>query len=394
MHPYFLKEKSMILPNEWIKECAETYLYETEPKSPIIYRVILVSTIVTILALPFIYVDISVQENGIIRPIIEKTEIKSRLTGVIDTIYIHEGKQIKEGDTLLCFKDENVAYNISYQQNKLNDYKAQLIDLNLLAKRQIPDNFSSYIRQQEYICFKKKKEEMETRLRYTEKEYARNKRLFETKVISEEEYDSSFFNYQNLQNELASFIESQLSIWQSDLNMYLHLYDETNTALKQNLEEKELYAVKSPINGTVDDFSGIYKGSNVQAGELLAVISPDSTLCLEVNVSPKNIGYLYTGMPVQIRIEAFNYNEWGSIGGKVKEISSDFLTDNHGNAFYKIKCGIKQNYLTLKNGRMGVLKKGMTANVHFMIAKRSLFDLLYRNMDIWINPSQNFNKTK
>lgn len=33
----------------------------------------------------------------------------------------------------------------------------------------------------------------------------------------------------------------------------------------------------------------------------------------------------------------------------------------------------------------------MTVNTHFMITRRSLFDLLYQKMDDWVNPKQNEN---
>jgi HlyD family secretion protein len=71
------------------------------------------------------------------------------------------------------------------------------------------------------------------------------------------------------------------------------------------------------------------------------------------------------------------------------EISSDFMTDNSGtNAFYKVKCSLDKNYLVRKNGIKGFLKKGMAVSAHFMITKRSLFDLLYQKIDDWANPTQ------
>lgn len=210
------------------------------------------------------------------------------------------------------------------------------------------------------------------------KEYKRNKNLFDKKVISEEEYDKYYFQYQSQQNELASLIQSQLSTWQADLNTYRNSRSEMNTTLKQELKDKELYIVRSPISGTIDQFSGIYRGSSIQAGQSLAVISPDSTLCMEIYVTPRNIGFMSLGMPVNVQVESFNYNEWGTLPGKVTEISSDFLTDSQGNSFYKVKCQMERNYLMLKSGQKGILKKGMTVSAHFMITRRSLFDLLYQ----------------
>lgn len=157
---------------------------------------------------------------------------------------------------------------------------------------------------------------------------------------------------------------------------------------KSRNKDKDMYFVKSPVSGTLDQFSGIYRGSSIRAGESLAVISPDSTLYFEVYVTPRNIGYLSLGMPVIVQVESFNYNEWGTVSGTVREISSDFMTDSGGNSYYKVKCGMDRDYLQLKNGRTGKLKKGMTVSAHFMITRRSLFDLLYQKMDDWVNPAQ------
>ncbi|WP_373804282.1 HlyD family efflux transporter periplasmic adaptor subunit, partial [Bacteroides heparinolyticus] len=206
------------------------------------------------------------------------------------------------------------------------------------------------------------------------------------------EYDGYYFKWQNQQNELAALIQSQISAWQTDRNSYRNMFNEMNTNLKQEVKEKDMYIVRSPVDGTVDRFSGIYRGSNIQAGQSLAVISPDSTLCLEVYVTPRNIGFMSVGMPVNIQVESFNYNEWGTIPGKVKDISSDFLTDSQGNSFYKVKCEMDRDYLQLKNGRVGKLKKGMTVSAHFMVTRRSLFDLLYQKMDDWANPKQYANE--
>ena len=55
----------------------------------------------------------------------------------------------------------------------------------------------------------------------------------------------------------------------------------------------------------------------------------------------------------------------------------------------EVKCKLQQKFLVMKKtGMKGYLKKGMVANVRFMITKRSLFDILYQNIDEWINPTQ------
>lgn len=378
----------MLLPNEWIENSIETYIYQHTTKSQIIYWVVLLAITAAIVALPFVYVDISVQGSGVVRPVAEKAEITSSITEYVDSVFVREGDRVRKGDILLRFRTNGADYKISYQSARLNDCSAHLADLECLANGKCPERFSSPVRKQEYTYFMKKKRELETSLAQAEKEYGRNKVLFEKLVISEEEYDGYYFKWQSQQNELESLVQSQLSTWQADRNTYRNTFDELNSNLKQEVKDKEMYIVRSPVDGTVDQFSGVYRGSGIQAGQSLAVISPDSTLCLEVYVTPRNIGFMSVGMPVNVQVESFNYNEWGTIPGKVKDISSDFLTDSQGNSFYKVKCEMDRDYLQLKNGRVGRLKKGMTVSAHFMVTRRSLFDLLYQKMDNWMNPKQ------
>jgi len=378
-----------LLPSEYIKNSIDVYIDTHSTKSQKIYWVVLIAVVATLASLPFIYVDVSVQDRGTIRPVSEKTEIKSSISELVDLVYVKEGQKVKQGDTLLTFRCSNPEYKISYQKKRLSDFQEHLSDLRFLVKGKRPEQFRSGTRRQEYAFYMQQKNESETNLSKAKRDLGRNKSLFEKEVISEEEFERYQYEYDRAENELASLKENQIGKWQSDLNDYSNSYEEMAAAMKQGIKDKDFYVVTSPVSGTLDQFRGIYEGSSIQTGTSLAVISPDSTLYAEVYVSPRNIGYISIGMPVNIQVGSFNYNEWGIISGIVTEISSDFLTDASGNnAFYKVKCNMSRNYLERKNGAKGMLKKGMSVSSHFMITKRSLFDLLYQKIDDWANPTQ------
>ena len=378
-----------IIPSELINDSIDSYIAQYSTASQKIYWVVLVAVVAALIALPFIYVNVSVRESGIIRPVTEKTEIRANITELVDSVFVKEGQTVNQGDTILLFRQSSPDYQIQYQQKRINDFREHLTDLYTLAKGEKPDVFRSGTRQQEYAFYIQQKNEYETNLDKAKKDLERARQLFDKKVVSEEEFEKYQYEYNKAKNGLASLRDNQLSKWQSDLNAYSNSLEEMQMSMRQELKTKDLYVVTSPVSGTIDRFGGIYKGSSIQAGNLLAIISPDSTLYAEVYVSPRNIGYIYLGMPVHIRIGSFNYNEWGTIPGKVTEISSDFLTDSSGNeAFYKVKCNLEKNYLIRKNGVTGILKKGMSVSSHFMIAERSLFDLIYQKMDDWANPTQ------
>lgn len=88
----------MLLPNEWIENSIETYIYQHTTKSQVIYWVVLLAVTVTLVALPFIYVDISVQGSGVVRPVAEKAEITSSITEIVDSVFVKEGDQVNKGD--------------------------------------------------------------------------------------------------------------------------------------------------------------------------------------------------------------------------------------------------------------------------------------------------------
>lgn len=377
-----------LLPSPLITNSIDAYIDKHPTKSQKIYWVVLFALTAAIISLPLVYVDVSVQDAGTIRPAVEKTEIKASITEYVDSVYTKEGLKISKGDTILTFRASNANYKINYHKERLRDLQEHINDLKELAKGKRPDIFSSDTRRKEYNYFIKQLEEYKTTLQKSTKDYQRNKALYEKKVIAAEEYEKYQYEYNKINNELASLKDNQISKWQTDLNSYTNSYNEISSSLNQEIKDKELYVITSPVSGTLDYFRGIYKGSNIQTGNSVAIISPDSTLCCEIYVSPRNIGYIHIGMPVSIQVESFNYNEWGTIEGLVTEISSDFLTDNNNNAFYQVKCQLEKDHLIRKNGVQGKLKKGMTVISHFKITRRSLFDLLYQKMDDWANPTQ------
>ena len=106
---------------------------------------------------------------------------------------------------------------------------------------------------------------------------------------------------------------------------------------------------------------------------------------VECYVSPANIGLIRTEMKVFFQFHTFNYNQWGIGSGIVMRISNNVITIND-QPFFKVRCSLDQNYLTLKNGTKGFLKKGMTLTGRFKVINRSLLQLIYDKTDDWLNP--------
>lgn len=365
----------------------ESLLYSNSVKTKFLYILIVISIIVCIALLPVIKVAISVQGRGIIRPISEKTEVMCIRSEIVDKVHITEGQFVEEGDTLISLRSDILDSKNMYLLSEKEKYIQYIRDLEFLSERNFEVAIQSVLYEQQLRLFLKKEAEYNSRIVKATKDVERNQYLFEKEIISEKEFEDINFNLNQYIKEKSTLESNQLASWKSDLANYRSELKSLDNQITSSNKEKVLYTIMSPVTGTIEEFSGIYTGTLLQAGQTVAVISPSSEIQAEVFVSAKDIGYLRNNQAVKLQVDAFNYNEWGTLEGKVISISDDFILANDIPVF-NVKCKLDRNHLELKSGVKGNLKKGMTVNARFMAAKRSLFQMLYQKSDDLINPTR------
>jgi membrane fusion protein, peptide pheromone/bacteriocin exporter len=161
---------------------------------------------------------------------------------------------------------------------------------------------------------------------------------------------------------------------------------ELESQLVRVQKEKATLTIKAPVSGTVQNLAGIYVGSNVFANQELGQISPDTSMLVIAYVQPNDIGFIKKDMNVRLQVDAFNYNQWGMATGKVTAVPQDIkIIDNK--PVFEVRCSLDKDFLQLKGGYKGYLKKGMTLQARFIVTERSLWQLLYDKVDDWVNPN-------
>jgi membrane fusion protein, peptide pheromone/bacteriocin exporter len=282
--------------------------------------------------------------------------------------------------------DTKIRLN-SYQQNE----RRQLIqDLSLLVKIDSSsilkvNGLMSPLCIQQYNQFRYTLQENIQHQRKVKKELDTDRFLYKEKVIAMREFDEKEYAYNQLVAEYRSSIERQITLWQSDLSRYQIEFTELEALQKQLFEEKEQYVIKASATGTIQQLTGKYVGSSIQAGENLGIISPDSNLLVECYVSPQDIGFLRKDMQANFQINSFNYNQWGLASGKILNVANDFIIQNQRPVF-KVQCLMDKTFLKLKTGYVGKIKKGMNLRARFIITRRSIYQLMYDKVDDWVNP--------
>jgi uncharacterized protein YcfL len=145
--------------------------------------------------------------------------------------------------------------------------------------------------------------------------------------------------------------------------------------------------VLAPITGTIEKFSGLQAGSFLNASQPIATISAIDHLIIETNISPSDIGIIYKNQKVKFQLDAFNYNLWGLLEGKVIDIDRN-ITMQEDQTFFKVRCSLNTPEMRLNSGYKTNVSKGMTLTTRYIITRRSLYYILFDKVDDWLNPKQ------
>lgn len=385
--------KPALFPKEIIEYSTEGHFSDFSVTSRAIYLSVLAFLVMGFVALPFIFVDISVQSSGLIRPLTDKNIITAPVSGRVHALYIENNLPVKDNQTLITLESPILEEQIYTNQNREIEVKLFINDLQHLineterATLGKVDSLQTSLYNQSYLYFLQQLSEVNSVYKKVKRDFDRDRLLYKAKVIARVEYDNVKFKLDQAVSDIDLLKNSQVSKWQADLNVYQQELTELEAEYRRLQKEKERYVIKAPLSGTIQNFNGIYSGSFIYVNQKIAEISPDSGLVVECHVTPADIGLIKAGTPVRFQIDAFNYNEWGIITGKIIEISNDIIVTD-GQPVFKIRCSLDKKFLKLKNGYVGKVKKGMTLRARFLIAERSLFQLIYDNVDDWLNPNQ------
>src|SRR5690606_30124060 len=209
----------------------------------------------------------------------------------------------------------------------------------------------------------------------------------ESKTIPFAEYDDVQLKFTQAKSNLEIFQKRKIAEWQHELAEYQKELISLNNQVNILNERLDQFKIVAGVSGTLMNVPYLKQGDFIFPNQKLGEISPDSTLIAVAHLSPADIGFVERGQKVVFQVDAYNYNQWGLAEGKVVEISDDLSIISGSEVVFRVICTIKEDRLRLKNGIEGKLKKGMTFNGRFITARRSLFQLLYDEVDDWLNPA-------
>jgi len=366
----------------------------------------------------FSEVDEVVRGDGKVIPSSQTKVIQHLEGGIVDSIYVKEGQNVKKGDPIYRLKNASSQANskkkeislvsLSAEHKRVQaqvDFKdiSQLVDLDDSQRdifRQEMQNFDDEIsglkdKLSQSKLEKKQKSSRLKNLRNELKTASENlkisKSLLEKGAASKKQYLAELSKKQSLLTQISD-IKSSIPIIDQKISeannkiksfrsqiksKWLKKLSEIETKIKQLKEDKSAQkdresrkVVTSPVNGIVQKLYFHTMGGIVKPGDRIAEITPvDDKLIIEAKIKTIDRGQVIVGQDVSIAITAYNYAKFGLLEGKLLSISPDSFSDKNGMSYYEVKVKAdKYNFAKDKP-----ILPGMVADINILTGKKTIF---------------------
>ncbi|BCB27519.1 HlyD family type I secretion periplasmic adaptor subunit [Sulfurimicrobium lacus] len=149
-------------------------------------------------------------------------------------------------------------------------------------------------------------------------------------------------------------------------------------SLEQELIKAEqhgrLMHLTAPVAGTVQQLAVHTVGGVVTPAQPLMVIVPrDNVLEVEAMLPNKDIGFVNPGQDAEVKVETFPYTKYGTLHGKITQVSSDAIQDEKLGLIYSTRVKLLRDTLQVENKTVR-LTPGMVVTVEVKTGMRRVIE--------------------
>jgi HlyD family type I secretion membrane fusion protein len=157
-------------------------------------------------------------------------------------------------------------------------------------------------------------------------------------------------------------------------------------------KRQQLVRLETPVDAVVLEIAPHSVGSIVQASEAFIKLVPaDAPLEVEAQIDARQLGYIAVGDLVQIKLDAYPYQEHGMAEGRVMVITSDSFTDSRAPtpdsaSYYKTRIEMNKTELYNVPGTFRLIP-GMPLTAEIKVGDRSVMAYFLRPITRGLNES-------
>jgi adhesin transport system membrane fusion protein len=149
----------------------------------------------------------------------------------------------------------------------------------------------------------------------------------------------------------------------------------SSVALEDRLKRT---AVRSPVNGTVNQILVNTVGGVIQPGmDLIEIVPLEDSLLVEAGIKPADIAFLRPKQQAMVKFSAYDFTIYGGLEAELEHISADSITDEQGNSYYLVKLRTRKNYIGTESKPLPIIP-GMVATVDILTGKKTILTYLLK----------------
>jgi len=187
---------------------------------------------------------------------------------------------------------------------------------------------------------------------------------------------------EKLQQQRAENIaerQSFLERWNGDLNQRLVAARQEQAqaveALTKAKRLKDFTELTAPVDAVVLELADRSEGSVLREAETLVTLVPDDAqLNLEADVLSRDVGFVQVGDPVRVKLEAFPFQQFGTLDGRLDVLSPDSVPVKQGertNVVFHAEVHLKETAGSVAG--LGIrLRPGLIATAEIKAGERSI----------------------
>lgn len=189
-----------------------------------------------------------------------------------------------------------------------------------------------------------------------------------------------------IEREIAD-IRARLASIPLEINSARSEADAAQAAISQRRAESEarrLQFVTAPVGGRVAALP-VTSGQSVASGATVAIIVPTGgRIEAELLAPSRSIGFVKPGQEVALNLQAFPYQRFGSISGKVRTVSTTVISPsevglqglNLQEPVFRIRVSLQRESMSAY-GQDFPLQPGMLVSAEIVFDRRSLMEWLF-----------------
>ena len=342
----------------------------------------------------FSYVDEVTHAEGRIIPSSRMQIVQNMEGGIVRSINVKQGDVVEKDDVVLQM--ESVQYSSELDSKKQQvmslmakqaRLQAEVNDQSLQFTKEFSAMASQYV-QTEMSEFDSRRRRLnadvnllESQLNSGQQELEIVRKMTERGLEPQIELVRTQARVDELRNKIESMKRQFKSESATELSRVVLELNPLRQTLPAYADKLNRTQVKAPLKGVVNRVMVNTVGGVIKPGEPIVEIVPfDDTLVVEAQIRPQDIGFIHLGQSANVKITAYDYSIFGSLKGKITNISPDSVSkEERGQVMYYYVARIETSAKVIQSLEKNLpIIPGMQAQVDIITGNKSVLSYLLK----------------